>query len=250
MSFTASFFLFFFSTVAFLSIAAPFAHAASENKTVIATVSSVSLCTNQEAIYKIALLSSTTPLVIYRNKGTAPLPKPGEQIFGLLGTTTSCGAASGRTLSFFSLVPAQRPATTSLNQASQGGGSNPNPQNSPISDLLQSVLQSLASVSRIGSLPNALTTPFGGRLTTALPCTCGIPGSFALTLSPPSAGTYLFDPAQLKKAYPYYAIVKPGAYELGTYEPGNPLCKVIVPPSACVPVPITRGTIMEVGTSL
>ena len=92
----------------------------------------------------------------------------------------------------------------------------------------------------------SISQPYGGIVLAAIPCTCSA-GDFMITLGPPSAGTYLFSPTSIPTIYPYGLIIVPGVHHLGFYRPFG-FCKMIATP--CTVIPMTRGTITSVGTSL
>lgn len=92
----------------------------------------------------------------------------------------------------------------------------------------------------------SLNQPYGGKVLAAIPCTCS-PGDFLITLGPPSAGTYLFSPTSVPTIYKYGLVIVPGVNHLGFYRPFG-LCKMIATP--CTVIPVTRGVITSVATSL
>ena len=92
----------------------------------------------------------------------------------------------------------------------------------------------------------SISQPYGGIVLAVVPCTCSA-GDFMITLGPPSAGTYLFSPTSIPTIYPYGLIIVPGVHHLGFYRPFG-FCKMIATP--CTVIPMTRGTITSVGTSL
>lgn len=92
----------------------------------------------------------------------------------------------------------------------------------------------------------SINQPYGGIVLAAIPCTCSA-GNFMITLGPPSAGTYLFSPTSVPTMYPYGLVIVPGVHHLGFYRPFG-LCWMIAEP--CFSIPVTRGTITSVGTSL
>lgn len=88
--------------------------------------------------------------------------------------------------------------------------------------------------------------PFGGRVISAIPCTCDA-GNFLLTLSPPSDNQYTYRIGTQK--YLNYNLPTPGIWALGLYEPGS-VCMIYVG-KGCSSVGAPIGLITPVvGSSL
>lgn len=88
--------------------------------------------------------------------------------------------------------------------------------------------------------------PFGGKVITAIPCTCDA-GNFLLTISPPVGGQFTYRIGT--QAYLNYNLPMPGIWALGMYEPGS-VCMMYVG-KGCSPFGSPIGWITPVvGTSL
>lgn len=98
-------------------------------------------------------------------------------------------------------------------------------------------------------ISNPLGSPFGGRITSVVPCTCsGIPPfiPIKITIGPPVGGSFIYIPF-VSKLYSYYNLLPP-SWTLGTSS-GRRECLVGFPP-ACVSVGFGGTIIKIVGTSL
>lgn len=99
--------------------------------------------------------------------------------------------------------------------------------------------------------------PFGGLVTTAIPCTCpGSIGNIWISYAPlylgspiPSTGSLVYVP-YITRVFAWFRIGIPLIWHLGSYIPGVQACWMIVPPPAagCVPLP-AAGVISQMGTS-
>lgn len=88
--------------------------------------------------------------------------------------------------------------------------------------------------------------PFGGKVISAIPCPCS--GSFLLTLSPPTAGQYIYYPGTQR--YLNFNLPQIGVWAVGLYTPGG-ICLIPSGKSGCAPLGVPIGTITPtVGTSL
>jgi|GEM_PF-2235665 len=169
-----------------------------------------------------------------RSPNRSPSPSSSESSFG--GFSGLFSKLQGSFSSLFSGSTGQ----TSSNGASSHSGSN---TNSGISNVGTNEGTSAGAVSTGGF---SISQPYGGIVLAAIPCTCSA-GDFMITLGPPSAGTYLFSPTSVPTVYPYGLVIVPGVHHLGFYRPFG-FCKMIATP--CTVIPMTRGTITSVGTSL
>ncbi len=84
--------------------------------------------------------------------------------------------------------------------------------------------------------------PFGGKITTSIPCTCS-PGML-ITVTGPSPGIFVLMP--VAKVYSYGQVYRSGPSILGSYS-GVGVCLMAGIP--CIPMP-NEGTITIAGTSL
>ena len=88
--------------------------------------------------------------------------------------------------------------------------------------------------------------PFGGKVITAVPCTCDT-GNFLVTLSPPLGGQFTYRIGT--QGFLNYNLPMPGVWALGLYEPGS-VCMVYVG-KGCASFGAPTGWITPtVGTSL
>jgi hypothetical protein len=101
---------------------------------------------------------------------------------------------------------------------------------------------------------NAQVTPgFGGFQTFNVPCTCSVPGTFWIWLTPlfydsplPITGPMVYTPA-FSTLYMYYEIDVPLTWELGDFVPDAGTCWISVG-IGCAPLP-SLGVMDDVGTS-
>jgi hypothetical protein len=96
--------------------------------------------------------------------------------------------------------------------------------------------------------------PFGGYVTSYIPCTCStgaavIYGPFFTGAPTPATGSLWLNPASL--LYMFFVPGLPTSWDLGSYTPGVGGCWIIAPnpTDPCVPVP-TLGSIQYMGTSI
>jgi hypothetical protein len=89
-----------------------------------------------------------------------------------------------------------------------------------------------------------LGLPFGGRITSMVPCTCNGIGSQVTIKGGRFSGTYLYDQIAVRKYSHYF--LSPGRWVLGDYTPGG---ECLQAPPPCVPLIITKGTITRTGIS-
>ena len=102
------------------------------------------------------------------------------------------------------------------------------------------------SVSAI-SFSNPLSSPFGGRITSIIPCTCSVPPTMLkITVGPPKGGSFLYIPG-ISTLYMFYNLLPP-SWVLGL-SIGRRECLVGIPP-ACTSVGLGGTIIRIVGTSL
>ena len=94
----------------------------------------------------------------------------------------------------------------------------------------------------------AQLVPFGGIITSAIPCPCSRPFAYMLTVSPPVPGTVMYVPS-VTRLYPFYQIIRPGPFVLGIYYPGSIHPCLVFVPFGCAS--IGGGPIINlVGTSM
>jgi hypothetical protein len=90
---------------------------------------------------------------------------------------------------------------------------------------------------------------FSGHLISWLPCTCS--ASLWLFYAPNLVSSFPGGPLNYAPyatiTYPYYNMITPGVWHMGTYLPGVQSCWIIIPP-VCVPLPVLGHEVM-VGTS-
>ncbi|OGN08676.1 MAG: hypothetical protein A3J46_01710 [Candidatus Yanofskybacteria bacterium RIFCSPHIGHO2_02_FULL_41_11] len=94
---------------------------------------------------------------------------------------------------------------------------------------------------------NPFASPFGGRITLVVPCTCSIPPTMLkITVGPPMGGSFLFIP-KVSTLYKFYKLLPP-SWTLGL-SAGRRECLVGLPP-ACTSAGFGGTIIRMVGTSL
>ena len=97
------------------------------------------------------------------------------------------------------------------------------------------------------SFSNPLGSPFGGRITSVIPCTCSVPPTMLkITVGPPKGGSFLYIPG-ISTLYQHYNLLPP-SWVLGT-SIGRRECLVGFPP-ACTPAGFGGTIIRMTGTSL
>jgi len=102
------------------------------------------------------------------------------------------------------------------------------------------------SVSAI-SFSNPFGSPFGGRITSIIPCTCSIPPTMLkITVSSPRGGSFLYIPF-VSRLYENYNLLPP-SWVLGT-SAGRRECLVGFPPF-CTSAGFGGTIIKMMGTSL
>ena len=95
------------------------------------------------------------------------------------------------------------------------------------------------------SAKGVLGLPFGGKVMTAIPCTCS--GNFLLTVSPPKGGQFVYYLGT--QAYLSYNLPSTGVWALGLYTPGG-ICMMYAG-VGCSPFGAPIGTVTQtVGTSV
>ncbi len=105
----------------------------------------------------------------------------------------------------------------------------------------------IPTVTTAALFPNPLGSPFGGRITLILPCTCSIPPTMLkITVGPPKGGSFLYIPS-ISTLYQRYKLLPP-SWVLGT-SVGRRECLVGIPP-ACTSAGFGGTIIRMVGTSL
>lgn len=190
-----------------------------------------------------SILYYTSARAGYSQPSQAVTPIPPNQQSGGSSSSSSFGGFSSlfsQLQGSFSSLFSGSTGQTSPTGASSHSGSN---TNSGISNTGTNAGASVGGVSTGGF---SISQPYGGIVLAAIPCTCSA-GDFMITLGPPSAGTYLFSPTSLPTIYPYGLVIVPGVHHVGFYRPFG-FCKMIATP--CTVIPMTRGTITSVGTSL
>ena len=108
-----------------------------------------------------------------------------------------------------------------------------------------------------GFSAKAQLLPFGGLVTSVIPCTCpGSIGSMWIGYAPlylgapvPAAGSLVYVP-YITQVFAWYKVTVPTTWHLGSYVPGVQACFMLVPPPGigCFPLP-AAGVITQVGTS-
>jgi len=93
----------------------------------------------------------------------------------------------------------------------------------------------------------SLLSPFGGKITTMIPCTCSSGYQINIAIPYKHAGFYLYLPG-ITKLYKRN-LVYPTAWILGKYSSGGVCAITLPPPAVCGSLPITKGTITYIGTS-
>ena len=71
--------------------------------------------------------------------------------------------------------------------------------------------------------------PFGGMITTAIPCLCD--GTIWITVGAPKGGSFIVEPGDIVVGFPV-----PGEWSLGNASAGLELCKNPVCKGACCPI--------------
>ncbi len=87
--------------------------------------------------------------------------------------------------------------------------------------------------------------PFGGKITSVLPCTCPGDLGWKITVGSPRPGVFMYKPTT-SRLYANYSIYRPGAYVLGT-STAYASC-MQVSPNGCTPTP-GGPVIHPIGTS-
>lgn len=96
-------------------------------------------------------------------------------------------------------------------------------------------------------IADPLGSPFGGRITSIIPCTCSVPPTMLkITVGQPRGGSFLFIPG-VSTLYRNYKLLPP-SWVLGT-SIGRRECLVGIPP-ACTSAGFGGTIIRMVGTSL
>ncbi|MFA5877041.1 MAG: hypothetical protein WC880_01630 [Candidatus Paceibacterota bacterium] len=189
-----------------------------------------------------SILYYASARTVYAEPSQASAPRSSNQSPSSSSSESSFGGFSGlfsKLQSSFSSLFSGSSGQTQSTSALTHTTSNSNASVSNASNANTS-----AGASSAGGI--SISQPYGGIVLAVVPCTCSA-GDFMITLGPPSAGTYLFSPTSVPTIYPYGLVIVPGVHHLGFYRPFG-FCKMIATP--CVVIPMTRGTITSVGTSL
>ena len=93
----------------------------------------------------------------------------------------------------------------------------------------------------------SLTTVFGGKIVSVLPCTCPATFGWQITVGPPRPGTFMYRPG-ISRLFSYFNIFRPGPWVLGTASVYGSCMQIS--PSGCTPGGVGGLIIRLVGTSL
>jgi len=110
----------------------------------------------------------------------------------------------------------------------------------------------IAALAIVGILFSNITqaisfgTPFGGRITSVIPCTCPTNFGWQITVGPPKPGVFMYKPGT-SKLFSYFRIFSPGPWVLGTANGYSPCLQISG--TGCAPGGSGGLIIRLVGTS-
>ena len=93
----------------------------------------------------------------------------------------------------------------------------------------------------------SLGLPFGGKITSVLPCTCPADLGWQITVGPPRPGVYMYQPG-FSMLFMNYNIFRPGAWVVGIATTYVPCLQISI--TGCIPVSTGGLLIRLIGTSL